>query len=807
MAAKEYATVFVLDIPYVIDKEYTYYVPVGLREQIDVGAVVTVPFGAGDKRKRAFVTGFRENSELEITKSIASLTEQTSFLTEETAGLCRFMKQRFFCTFGAALKTLLPPGVKVKSVQVYTATEPLLENGGSVYRYIVENGSADEPTLTKIFPDAKDEISRLLRIGAILRKSTLVESVNRKTVRFARLTVERSAIETLSLTAKQKTLLSAIADLPELPLAQVLERCGSGMAVFNAVEKKGYAERYDKDEWRNPYETEEKAPPPSLSPMQTDALNTLKTLMDSGEPKAALLYGVTGSGKTKVIISAVRHALDCGKTAIVLLPEIGLTAQAVGIFKAAFGKECGVIHSMLSDGERTDTHRRIALGELKVIIGTRSAIFAPLRNIGIIAIDEEQEYTYKSEKTPKYHARDIARYRCAHHNALMLLASATPSVESFYKAQTGVYTLVPLTERYGGTALPSVTVSDLRGDNRIVHNMLVGETLLGELKKNRASNEQSILFVNRRGYNSHISCRKCGTVFTCPNCSVSLTYHAYTSDRAPKLMCHYCGYTIPKPTECPKCASVHIGYFGYGTQLLQDELSTSLPETRTLRMDTDTTAQKFSHDALLESFREREADILYGTQMVAKGLDFPGVSLVGIVSADTSLYMNDFRASERTFALITQLIGRAGRAGKQGRAVIQTYNPDHEVIKLASTQDYVKFYEGEIKLRKAVVFPPFCDIAIIGISGESEQSVAKAAEMISAKYTELINSEGSTLKMIKFGPYKEGIYKLNNVFRQRIIIKYKDSKDARAFFDALLKYTASLDRDIHAELDINPSIV
>jgi primosomal protein N' (replication factor Y) len=490
-----------------------------------------------------------------------------------------------------------------------------------------------------------------------------------------------------------------------------------------------------------------------------------------------------------------------------MLPEIGLTSQAIGIFVSYFGDRCVLLHSMLSEGERIDAYRKIVSGDAKVVVGTRSAVFAPLRDIGLIVLDEEQETSYKSEKTPKYHARDIARYRCGVNKALMLLASATPSVESYYKGIKGIYTLIKLKNRYGNMPLPTVSISDLRVDREEAERGMIGDELLSNIRQTVDNDEQTILFVNRRGHSSHVGCHSCGYVYKCPNCSVSLTYHSYTASGKGKLTCHYCGYTIKKPEKCPECNSVHMNYSGYGTQLLQEELETRLSGVRALRMDADTTSKKSSHDKLLKSFRNREADILYGTQMVAKGLDFPAVTLVGVVHADAVLYMNDFRASERTFSLITQLIGRAGRGGKSGKAIVQTYNPDHQVLKLAVTQDYEKFFESEIALRKAVVFPPFCEIAVFSVSSKDELLVESAAKKLDSIYMSL-KQEYVNTNALKFGPFKEGVYKINGLFRQKLVIKYRECAEIRELFSKLMTQFLALGlSDVKLEADINPCTV
>ena len=425
-------------------------------------------------------------------------------------------------------------------------------------------------------------------------------------------------------------------------------------------------------------------------------------------------------------------------------------------------------------------------------------------------MDEEQEHTYKSEMTPRYHARDIARFRCGRDGALMLLASATPSVESYYKAQRGVYTLVEMDRRATDVELPEVSIVDVREDERVQNRRLIGERLSAELAANTENGEQSILFVNRRGYNSFLSCQDCGSVVTCPNCSVSLTHHLYSGEykKNEKLICHYCGYTVRVPQTCEQCGGTHIGFFGFGTQKLQEELERDFSALKPLRMDTDTTGQKFSHDEILKSFASGENDVLYGTQMVAKGLDFPRVSLVGVVNADSMLYMDDFRAGERTFSLLTQLVGRAGRAGKRGRAVIQTFNPDNEILRKAALQDYVTFYESEIALRRAVLLPPFCDIAVLALSGPDEFALLEFANLLGEESRKLESAAPPDARVIRLGPFRQAVYKLNGKYRQRIVYKYKDNKASRAFLSELLVRSLKLaPQPISVEIDVNPAVI
>lgn len=810
---ERYAGIYLLDTVWNLDGEYTYKIPEGLSESVGIGSLVVVPFGNSNVKKTGFVVSIGDSCSLDAPKEIISVLDYGKYLPMEAVGLAKFIKQRCFCTIGSAVKIMLPPGVNTKrSVGYIAIDEPSCFPDGEceeMYRYICCKESVSHFELVKAF-GSDDGIKKLLKLKAIGKVEAINQKENSKTELFCRL--KRSPVAGERLSDARKKVISYLESHTDEKPVSVKELCLDlevNVSVVKGLGKMGILELEEVMLFRGvPTETEEKSfSPEMLNEEQKNAYDTLCELMDSGKPKASLLFGVTGSGKTSVIVGAVDYTLKKGKTAIVMLPEIGLTSQAIGIFVSYFGSKCVLLHSMLSDGERIDAYRKMISGEARVVVGTRSAVFAPLSDIGLIVMDEEQESSYKSEKTPKYHARDIARYRCGVNNALMLLASATPSVESYYKGIKGIYTLIKMKKRYGDMPLPQVTIADLRIDREDAERGMIGDELLSRIKEGKERDEQAILFVNRRGHSSHVGCHSCGFVYKCPNCSVSLTYHAYTGSGRGKLACHYCGYTIQKPLKCPECESVHLNYSGYGTQLLQEELEYRLGDMRFLRMDADTTSKKSSHDKLLKSFRNKEADILFGTQMVAKGLDFPDVTLVGVVLADAVLYMNDFRASERTFSLITQLIGRAGRGGKNGNAVVQTYNPDHQVLKLAVTQDYERFFESEIALRKAVVFPPFCEIAVFSLSSKDEVLLNSASRKLDSIYMELKGKYPDTVAL-KFGPFKEGIYKINGQFRQKLVVKYRERAEVRELFSCLMTEFLSLGlENVRLEADINPCTV
>ncbi len=820
---KAYCFVHITDISYTIDKGYCYSVPSDLRNEIKIGSVVVVAFGNANKRMSAVVVGFAESCDYPHVKAIDSIMNYPFEVPEELIRTCGFMKERFFCSFGSAFRAVIPPGVNLGTETVYELADGAdltkLNSAAEVLvRHIKLKSVCTERELIGEFgEESKKLLASLCRSRVLIRKSRVPEKLNEKNLFTYELTVSQEKANELidansGLTEKQKGLLSFLLHYPTATMREIEEIGGFSSAIANALIKKSLVEKRETSIFREAYSFDGIEPEGEiiLSDEQKKVIDGLKTLAGSGEAKAALLFGVTGSGKTRVIIETAKSIIASGRQVIVLIPEIGLASQAVKAYASAFGNRLAVIHSMLSVGERTDSYRKILAGDIDIVIGTRSAVFAPFTRLGMIAVDEEQAHTYKSEMQPKYNAIDVARFRCSETNSLMLLASATPSVESFYKAKKGIYSLFTLSNRFSGSELPEVIIEDLREDSSLLGERLIGRRLSEEIRQTKELGKQSLLFINRRGYNSHISCRDCGYVFSCPNCSVSLTHHAYEGVQkgGRRLSCHYCGFTTPLPKKCPICGGAHIGYSGYGTQKLHDELESDFPKLKVTRMDSDTTGGKFSHDRLIEEFANGETDILIGTQMVSKGLDFPNVRIASALAIDNALYMDDFRAGERSFSLITQLVGRAGRAGMRGKAILQTYNPDNETLKLAATQDYEKFFESEIKLRKAVVFPPFCAMAVFIVSSVNENDCENFARRLDTLLLSLYDKAFSDIKIFKFGPFRNGIYKVMGKYRQRIIIKYKDCARSREFLVSVLSEgLTATPKNVKLELEANPNII
>ncbi len=830
-AAAGFVGVHILNAPYQIDKEYDYIIPSEMKGKIEVGSVVIVPFGGGNRNVSAIVSSLKESSSFKTLKPVIGLPPGNISIGSELYGICSFMKERCFCSIGEATKTVLPSGFSVRTTVYYQKSEnapngTVSQEAIEILDFIEEKGKAFESELKMKFGSNLACLKALASKGYIERKTQANCSLNTKSDRYVKLLLSEDEISDLRLSPKAftKKQLSALDELlknPMTPINELMELAGVGETVIRELCKKEVAEIVPIPKYRNPYADIEQAENCdfTLSPSQDKAYKQLLDLYEDSEPKAALLHGVTGSGKTNVVQKLVDKCISDGKQAIVLVPEIALTAQAVGIFVGRYGDTVAVLHSGLSAGERLDAWRKISEGRASVVLGTRSAIFAPLKNLGLIVIDEEQESSFKSDMTPKYHARDIARYRCSKNNALMLLCSATPSIESYYKAKSGVYTLVELSERYNSTALPKVEICDMRDDTssfelpvpsddtqtKLQGQKILGDTLLSEIEKNLDNNEQTVLFINRRGYQSFMSCKKCGFVLECPNCSVSMTYHKYGFSGNGKMVCHYCGYTTDIPKLCPSCSSEHISTLGTGTQMLEEHLQQYFPKARLLRMDTDTTSGKFSHDTILEAFREKKADILLGTQMVTKGHDFPNVSLVGVVNADASLHIGDFRAGERTFSLLTQVIGRAGRGNCEGRAYIQSYCPDNTVLEMAKVQNYKKFYDSEIAFRRAAKYPPFCDIALVSFTSETDSEVHLAVNAFGKALDEALRGEYKDIKMIVFGPFEAGIYKVAGKYRMRYVLKCKNNTRTRELLSKLYSdFLAGTSDSVGISIDMNP---
>ena len=834
-----YAGVYILDAVYSADMKYTYYIPESLAGMVSIGAFVVVPFGGGNRRRVAVVWDISDKTDYKRTKPIEDIYRTRLSLDESAIALAEYMKSVTFCTIGDAVRTILP-GLRCVPGVVYSINQAGLAEDGerlragyndkklAVLAGLVQKKEATLTELTDEFGDGIESyLKSFIKDGLLKIRSLPVEDPAAKEIVMINLAPE--AIDGLTfsaigapagerLTMKQESVIEYLSDAGETEQRELCERLSVGSSVIKTLEKRGLITTERRAANRDIYahlnqSAGEDDNAHTLNEEQQAAYDELASLYDNSRPCAALLHGVTGSGKTHVLLALAAKVVSGGSRVIVLVPEIALTLQTITLFKSYFGSRAVVYHSALSAGEKLDTWKRAKSGEIDIVIGTRSAVFLPLPSLGLIIIDEEQEHTYKSESTPKYHARDMARFLCARHNAMLALASATPSVESYYKAKIGKYTLVSLSGRYGEAVLPQTMIIDMREQPPDDRAVFLSEPLKIGIASALERGEQVILFQNRRGYHTFLSCRTCGCVVMCPNCSVSLKPHAEArrtlsgERRLPaRLICHYCGYTDPLPDKCPACAGERIYPFGAGTQKCEDDIAELFPGARIIRMDADTTVSKKSYDNIIRIMREREADILIGTQMVTKGHNFDGVTLVGVLSADQTLYLDDYRAGERAFSMITQVSGRAGRSSRDGAAYIQTYDPAGEIITLAAAQDYGAFYEKEIKFRRAAVFPPFCDICLVSFSGANENEAAKAADIFGNELRRCLSDRFSDVELILFGPFKEIIYKLNNRYRMRYVIKCRANRRARELFSELLSTVSKkLTRKVSMNIDINPN--
>ena len=734
-----------------LNRTFDYNIPKELEELILVGSKVLVPFGNGGKLTEAFVVGLKETSAFEV-KDIAKLEEN---LSNKQIALAKWMAKRYFCNVSDCIKLMLTPGTRNKNK---------------------EKRIQDKTINCVYLKKDREEIEFEIEIGKLKSE-------------------------------KQKKVLSFIKDNEgaTVPEIEMFTDCARG--IVNTLIKNGYLEIVEKKVERNPLLGRdcERTDKLKLTEEQEIAYKSVEETINKGEYKQFLLYGVTGSGKTEVYLQLIEKVLEIGKNAIVLVPEISLTPQMLDRFISRFGKEeIAILHSKLSIGERHDEWERIREKKARIVIGARSAIFAPIENIGIIIIDEEHDSSYKSETNPRYNAKEIAKVLAKENQAPLVLGSATPDMITFYNAtnedvfgNTKIQ-LLTLTKRANQSSLPKVEIIDLKQELANGNRSMLSMELYNSIEENLKQKRQTILFLNRRGYSTFIMCRNCGYTVKCSNCNISITYHSYEK----KLKCHYCGHEENLVTICPECHSDKIRYFGTGTQKLEQEIHKQFPEASTIRMDIDTVTKKNSHEVILNTFKNENIDILIGTQMVVKGHHFPNVTLVGVIAADSSLNIDDYRANERTFQILTQVAGRAGRENLPGKVVIQTYNPDNFSIICAQKQNYDLFYETEIALREQLKYPPFCDIILIGLNSYHEVEIQNVSNKIYQYLEQRLSKE--EFKVLR--PMPCPIDKIQNRYRWRIIIKGKMTQEANEILNACLKeiYQENI-KDTRIAIDINPN--
>ena len=742
------AKIAVSGIPFRLDRPFDYAIPMDMKEKVQPGVRVEVPFTRANRRTEGIVLALAPIGAYEKLKPISEVLDETPILTQAQIKLALWMHERFFCTVYEAVKAMLPAGLWFKNGKRRVSD-----------KYV---------TMAALAVPAEEA----------------AEAAEQKRRR----------------APQQSELLRTLCAIGRAALPDLREFTGASLQSVRALRDAGLISLEDVPVYRRPEAPEgERQPLPKLNSEQTKAFKGILKLAGGKKASGALLFGVTGSGKTTIYIRLIAEMRRRGKTAILLVPEIALTPQMLRTFSSHFGDDIAVLHSSLSAGERLDEWRRIKNGEAGVVIGTRSAIFAPAEDLGIIIIDEEQEDTYKSENAPRYHARDVAKFRCAQDNALLLLGSATPDVESRWRAEQGSYAYFTLSRRFNEQSMPSVEIVDMKRELRRGNGSSISERLRSEISENLERGEQSILFLNRRGANKLITCVDCGFTYSCPNCSVSLTYHSFSR----RLMCHHCGYTQRLDEHCPECGGT-LKYVGTGTQKLVEELHELFPDTPVLRMDTDTVAPAGGHDVLLERFQTERIPIMVGTQMVTKGLNFENVTLVGVISADQSLYAGDYRATERTFSLITQVVGRSGRFEKPGRAVIQTFTPENETIRQAARQDYESFYRAEIVLRRLQALPPFTELLCITMSGREESLVLGCAAKARDELLDATRSENGVRVL---GPAPLSVLRVNNNYRYRVTLCAPPGRGLRRFVaDIVARYSSDKQfRGVSVYADTNPS--
>lgn len=790
------------------DRIYNYMIPDSMKDSIRIGSRVLVPFGISNKQTEAYVVGLTDKVDIAIKriKKISKLIDEEPVISESLVQLSKWMKNKYISYYIEAIQTVIPAPVRLKSNYIITLLdgvnyEEKLSSSTSEYMWDIidylraSGGKSSLAEVKQYFSDIKIDyyLKKLIEYEIIEKKQSIKNKINKKVEKLIYINdlVEISISKNAN---KQAEIIEIVKDNPGISLEDLKMCCPNCLASYKTLVNKKILNIVEIDKYRQLNNNVYKDKKHELTKSQC------KALMDINEnfrnEKNIVLHGVTGSGKTEIYLQIIQKYIDKGMDAIVLVPEISLTPQMIDRFKGRFGDNVAVLHSSLSEGEKYDEWRKIKAGKVNVAVGARSAVFAPFSKLGIIIIDEEHENTYKSDIRPKYITREVAEKRCELEGARLILGSATPSIETYYRTQINELGLVNLSERINGRSMPEVMVVDMREElkngNKTIFSLSMTEAILNTLK----SKNQIILFLNRRGHSTFVSCRECGLVMKCPRCSISMTYHMGTN----KLCCHYCGYERNNPRICPKCSSNNIRYFGVGTQKLEKEFQLKFGIKNTLRMDADTTGRKNSHEKIIDKFRNRECDVLLGTQMISKGLDFPDVTMVGVITADTSINLPDFRAAEKTFQMIAQVAGRSGRGDKKGNVIVQTYSPEHYSIQYAKKHDYEGFYNQEIRLRKELEYPPFSNITTILVSGINEKSVIRVSNRIGLFIKN--NNHKSGIEIL--GPVSAPLGRIKNKYRWQIILKASNQSVIREIIVKML-----MDKQIDMEgtnisIDLNP---
>lgn len=789
----------IVDVPAMqVDRPFDYFIPEDLEELIRPGMRVSVPFG--NRKIQGFVTSLDETEENPKLKGIDEVMDLAPVLNEELMELGDWLAEDTLSFRVSAYQAMLPAALRAKYEKYFLRLDDENEE--------LEQLFEGYETLDWKVAEARGllkQIGKWVREGSVEVVYQVKNKITNKKVRVVSCLKSpyqlTEIIEDMPKNAKAQSRVLAFFQAfegSEILVSELKKQAGTTDTTIKKLADLNILTIQEKIISRDPYQNHQFEKSESLQ-LLPDQQTACWKITAATEQETFLIHGVTGSGKTEIYLQTIEAKLKEGKEAIVLVPEISLTPQMVERFKSRFGSEVAVLHSALSSGEKYDEWRKIERKEARVVVGARSAVFAPLENLGIIIIDEEHEASYKQEDNPRYHARDVAIWRANKYQCPVVLGSATPSLESFARAKKGVYTLIELPSRVNDRAMPEVSVVDMREELRKENRTEFSTELLEKIKDRIAKKEQTVLMLNRRGYSSFVMCRDCGYVVECPNCDISLTYHQSSN----QMKCHYCGHEERVPQKCPSCEGEHIRYFGTGTQKVEESLTKLIPEARVIRMDVDTTRTKGAHEKLLKSFRNHEADILLGTQMIAKGLDFPDITLVGVLNADTMLHLPDFRASERTFQLLTQVSGRAGRHERTGEVVVQSYNPEHYSIEFAKKHDFIGFYNHEMQLRKMGSYPPFYYLTMINVSDENEMKAIRTIQEMAQFLRGKLGPDAVVL-----GPVPSTITRIKNKYRYQCIIKYKIEPDLKKELKTLIThYQKDQQKGLTITIDVQPYVL
>lgn len=814
------AKVAVSNLNFSVDKEFSYLIPANLSHLVKPGVRVIVPFGRANKKREGIVTRLFFDEGAIPLKSVSEIIDYAPIIDEMGLELAYYISQRYYSTLYDAVALLIPPGSNLKFTEYVRLVD---ENLDGILDETKIRSKLVEYLLRKRVPVSLKEIetafsnkgmkkilTELQQLGKVELFEESEQKHREKTVQVAELLLEEHELYDymdlyLKKAAAQKRVLEMLLENGRMPVVDLVAFSGASRGSITALQKKKVIGITEETVDQDPFPQEKKLvlKKTELNSEQQTVVDTVLKAHSLGEYSEFLLKGVTGSGKTEVYLALVEQLLKEGKEAIVLVPEIALTPQIRTRFFQRFGEKVAVLHSALSISERKDQWNKIRNGRVSVAVGARSAVFAPFQNLGMIIVDEEHETTYKSEHSPRYQAKDVARFLLKQRKGILLLASATPAIEDYYRATCGEATLLTLTQRYQDRKLPEVEIVDMREELKNGNHSVLSESLKKRLLEVREKGEKAIILLNRRGYSTFVSCRDCGYVVKCKKCDVALTYHSIEG----QLKCHYCGYTETGSTVCPECKSTSVRYFGSGTQKLEEEIYQMFDDTQVIRMDNDTTTTKLSHERLLKQFSKPGCAILLGTQMIAKGLDFKDVSLVGVIAADSSLFVGGFNGAEKTFSLITQVCGRAGRGDIPGYAVVQTYHPEHYAILAAKSQNYEKFYENELIFRQNIKYPPFCEIVNVIFTGTDEKSIYQMADGIKKIMTEKVDFYGERKEYLAmYGPVPCGISKIRNQYRYHILIKCtRADKIQTSFCESVKQLILShKNNDITVAVDVNP---